>query len=138
MCWVRRHFTSVARRRPSLRDGHICKLIPSGTLAGTDWPEKYGIGGHLSRQGASAARRSLTPPIHSLDDAVFQVGGPIQEQDSSDVSETYITQLNDAYEFYGFAWEEKCPQSLVILDAVYTETEQEEPSRELSSTTGKT
>jgi hypothetical protein len=57
-----------------------------------------------------------------------------QEQDSSDVSETHITQLNDAYEFYGFAWEEKGPQSSVILDAVYTETEQEEPSRELSST----
>lgn len=54
------------------------------------------------------------------------------------MSETHITQLNDAYEFYGFAWEEKGPQSLVILDAVYTETEQEEPSRELSSTTGKT
>ena len=54
------------------------------------------------------------------------------------MSETHITQLNDAYEFYGFAWEEKGPQSLVILDAVYTETEQEEPSGELSSTTGKT
>ena len=53
------------------------------------------------------------------------------------MSETHITQLNDAYEFYGFAWEEKGPQSSVILDAVYTETE-EEPSRELSSTTGKT
>ena len=36
------------------------------------------------------------------------------------MSETHITQLNDAYEFYGFAWEEKGPQSLVILDAVYT------------------
>jgi hypothetical protein len=67
--------------------------------------------------------RSL-PPSVSLDDDPFREVA-IQDVDSSDVSETYLVHLNDDYEFYAFAWEEKSRQSLTILNAVYTETEQE-------------
>ena len=64
------------------------------------------------------------PLSASLDDEPFREVA-IQEVDSSDVSETYIIRLNGDYEFYAFAWEEKSHQSLTILNAVYTETEQE-------------